>query len=167
MSTAAPASLLRHSLARRALHSRRSAASKRFASSTTEASQKKAQDALATAQKNASKFYESAKRFLEPAGEKVGNLLGSYKQPLLYNLSVTREVLKQIYVKEGLQPPNFATVKAAYSNLWSQVANPALVGNLVKSGEIGRVGIYGLQAYGIFKIGEIVGRRSVIGYNIE
>jgi len=65
---------------------------------------------------------------------------------------VTKEVFKQIYVKEGLQPPTLDAVKSAYSSLWSQVTSPALVGNLVKSGDLGRVGFYGLQAYGIFKV---------------
>jgi len=76
----------------------------------------------------------------------------AYRQPLLYNLAVTRELLKQVYTKEGLQPPSFATVREAYTSIWSQVTNPGYLGNLIKSGEIGRVGIYGLQAYGIFKV---------------
>ncbi|KAF8956174.1 mitochondrial ATP synthase g subunit-domain-containing protein [Flammula alnicola] len=153
-----------HSLARQVL---RQQSSKRFASSTTESTQKKAQDALSAAQKNAGKFLESAKKFLEPVGDKAGQLLGSYKQPLYYNFAVTKEIFKQIYVKEGLQPPTLADFRYAYSSLWSQVSKPALVGNLVKSGDLGRVGIYGLQAYGIFKIGEIIGRRSVVGYNVD
>ncbi|KAF9542090.1 hypothetical protein CPC08DRAFT_700714, partial [Agrocybe pediades] len=74
-----------------------------------------------------------------------------YKQPLLYNLVVTKEVFKQIYVKEGLQLPILHAFKSAYSSLWSQISNPGLVGNLIKSGEFCRVGVYGVQAYGIFK----------------
>ncbi|KAF9555068.1 hypothetical protein CPC08DRAFT_712321 [Agrocybe pediades] len=161
------ASILRYSFTRHALGQQRSLASKRLMSSSTEATQKKAQDALAAAQKNAGKFLDGAKKFLEPLGDKVGQLLGSYKQPLLYNLAVTKEVFKQIYVKEGLQPPTLDAFKSAYSSLWSQISNPGLVGNLVKSGELGRVGVYGLQAYGIFKIGEIIGRRHVVGYKLD
>ncbi|KAJ3512214.1 hypothetical protein NLJ89_g3648 [Agrocybe chaxingu] len=150
----------RHTLRQRTL------ASRRFAS-TESTAQQKAQDALAAAQKNAGKAFESAKKLLEPLGEKAGQLLGSYKQPLLYNLSVTKEIFKQIYVREGLQPPSLATVKETYSSIWAQVSHPTFVGNLIKSGDLGRVGIYGLQAYGIFKIGEIVGRRSLVGYKIH
>ncbi|CAA7265698.1 unnamed protein product [Cyclocybe aegerita] len=160
-----PASTLRHSLTRQTLR-QRTLASRRFAS-TESTTQQKAQDVLAAAQKNASKAFESAKKLLEPLGEKAGQLLGSYKQPLLYNLSVAKEIFKQIYVREGLQPPSLATVKEAYSSIWAQVSNPAFAGNLIKSGDLGRVGIYGLQAYGIFKIGEIVGRRSLVGYKIH
>ncbi|KAF8879538.1 mitochondrial ATP synthase g subunit-domain-containing protein [Gymnopilus junonius] len=166
MRTAVPSSILRHSVARQALHQQRAAASKRLMSSSAESSQKKAQDALSAAQKNAEKVWESTKKFLEPAGEKVGKLLGSYRQPLVYNFQVTKEIFKQIYHKENLQPPTLADVKYAYSYLWSQLT-PALPGQLARSGEAGRVAIYGLQAYGIFKIGEIVGRRSVVGYSIE
>ncbi|KAF8149152.1 mitochondrial ATP synthase g subunit-domain-containing protein [Crassisporium funariophilum] len=164
-----PASLLRHSLARAALRQQQRFATShpRFASSTSEATQKKAQDALATAQKTAGQFLEGAKKFLEPVGHRVGQLLGSYKQPLLYNLAVTKEVIKLVYVREGLAPPNLATFRSVYSSLWSQVTSPGLMRNLVQSGDVGRVGIYGLQAYGIFKIGEIVGRRSMIGYSLD
>jgi len=70
------ASILRHSFARQAFTQQRAVASKRLMSSSTEATQKKAQDALAAAQKNAGKFLDSAKKFLEPLGDKVGQLLG-------------------------------------------------------------------------------------------
>jgi len=79
-------------------------------------------------------------------------VLLAYKEPLLYNLAVTREVIKQIYIREGLQPPNLSTIRSAYASLWSQVTSPGLVRNLVQSAEVGRLGVYGLQAYGIFKV---------------
>ena len=53
----------------------------RFASSTpggnsTEAAQKKAEEALATAQKYAGQAVDAGKKELGPVGEKIGNLLG-------------------------------------------------------------------------------------------
>lgn len=52
----------------------------RFASTnpggSTEAAQKKAQDALASAQKYAGEASEAAKKFLGPAGEKAASFLG-------------------------------------------------------------------------------------------
>jgi len=78
--------------------------------------------------------------------------VSAYKQPLLYNLAVTKEVLKQIYVKEGLQPPSIDAYRSAYKSLWVQVKAPGFVSNLLRSGDLGRVGVYGLQAYGIFKV---------------
>ncbi|PPQ96549.1 hypothetical protein CVT26_006335 [Gymnopilus dilepis] len=162
MRPAVPSSVLRHSFTRQV----RSAPPRRLMSSTAENSQKKAQDALAAAQKNAEKAWEGTKKFLGPLGERAGNLLGSYKQPLLYNLNVTKEVFKQIYQKEGLHPPTLADIKQAYTYLWSQLT-PALPGQLIRNGELGRVAVYGLQAYGIFKIGEIAGRRSLVGYKLD
>ncbi|KAF9542044.1 hypothetical protein CPC08DRAFT_717016 [Agrocybe pediades] len=153
------ASIFRHSFTRHALGQQCSLASKRLISSSTEATQKKAQDALAAAQKNAGKFLDGAKKSLEPLGDKVGQLLDlfiAYKQSLLYNLAVTKE----FKIQEGLQPPKLDAFKSAHGSLWSQSPTP-------DCGELGRVGVYGLQVYGIFKIGEIIGRRHVVGYKLD
>jgi F-type H+-transporting ATPase subunit g len=77
----AVSSTLRHSLARSVFRSRKAPFNgTRFASSnanaSVEATQKKAQEALASAQQNAGKFWEGTKKFLEPAGQKLGQLLG-------------------------------------------------------------------------------------------
>ena len=76
----------------------------------------------------------------------------AYRQPLLYNLAVTREIIKQVYIRESLQPPSLSTIRTAYSSLWSQIKTPGLIRSLFRTGEVGRVGVYGLQAYGIFKV---------------
>lgn len=81
------ATLLRQSLARQFVRQQRLAAQKRFNSTSTENAQQKAQDALAAAQKNAGKVWESAQKFLGPLGEKAGNLLGG--EDLLYFEGVT------------------------------------------------------------------------------
>jgi hypothetical protein len=65
---------------------------------------------------------------------------------------VTKELFKQIYIKEALQPPSLEAYRSAYNSLWTQVKNPGFVRDVVRSGDFGRVGIYGLQAYGIFKV---------------
>ena len=78
--------------------------------------------------------------------------LVAYRQPLLYNLAVTREIIKQVYIREGLQPPSLFAIRSAYASIWSQITSPGLVRNLIQSGQFGRVGVYGLQAYGIFKV---------------
>jgi hypothetical protein len=76
----------------------------------------------------------------------------AYRQPLLYNLAVTREIIKQIYIREGLQPPSLFAIRSAYASIWSQITSPGLVRNLIRSGQFGPVAVYGLQAYGIFKV---------------
>ncbi|KAL4062191.1 mitochondrial ATP synthase g subunit-domain-containing protein [Scleroderma yunnanense] len=161
--------MIRTSLFRRAV--RQSTHSTRFASSTStaaEAAQKKAQDALGTAQKQAEQLFDTAKRSLGPLGERIGIMLGSYRQPLLYNAAVAREVLKQIYVAENLAPPrSLSTVVDAYRTIWARARDPAYLRSLLSTGEWTRLAIYGVEAYGIFKIGEIVGRRSLVGYNLH
>ncbi|GJE85530.1 ATP synthase subunit g, mitochondrial [Phanerochaete sordida] len=141
----------------------------RFASTnpSTEAAQKKAQDALASAQKYAGQAVESGKKFLGPFGDKLGNLFGAYREPLVYNFQVAREFLKQIYVAERLQPPSLSTVQNAYNTIWSRASNPGYWREVFRTGEYAKIGVYALEAYGIFKIGEIIGRRSLVGYNIQ
>ncbi|KAH9838757.1 mitochondrial ATP synthase g subunit-domain-containing protein [Rhodofomes roseus] len=151
-------------------------AQRRFASSTpgggvnvnTAEAQKKAQEALAVAGKKLGQAVELGKQYMGPVGEKAGTMLGSYREPLTYNFAVAREFLKQVYVAERLQPPtSLATLQSAYSTLWSRASNPAYWRELVQSGGWTKVGVYALEAYGIFKIGEIIGRRSLVGYKVE
>lgn len=68
MRTTLAASLLRHA------QQARPRLARRFASN--EATQKKAQETLASAQANAGKAWEGTKKFLEPAGQKIGQMLG-------------------------------------------------------------------------------------------
>lgn len=67
-------------------------------------------------------------------------------------MAVTREIFKQIYVAEALQPPSVATIRSAYEALWSRARDVSYWQGAVRSGEIMRVGIYGLEAYTIFKV---------------
>ena len=80
-------------------------------------------------------------------------LILGYREPLLYNLSVAREFLKQVYVAERLQPPtSFTTVSNAYGTIWSRLTTPAYLRDVVQSGEWAKLGVYAVEAYGIFKV---------------
>jgi len=161
-SASTPAVLLRR-VARPAAHSAR------FASSaSTEAAQKKAQEALGVAQKQAERLFETAKKNLGPLSERAGVMLGSYRQPLVYNAAVAREVLKQIYIAENLAPPrSLSTVLDAYRTVLARAKDPAYWRQVLANGELTRLAIYGVEAYGIFKIGEIIGRRNLVGYSLH
>ncbi|KAH9063582.1 hypothetical protein EDB87DRAFT_1673362 [Lactarius vividus] len=151
---------MRHT-ALRSVRALRTTAPRRLASSSSPAgdnaaaaAQKKAQDALGAASAAAVRAGEFARSALGPFGARLSGLLGSYQQPVRYNLSVAREVLKHVYTAERLQPPtSLGAVFGTYGTLWG--------------GEWARLGVYAVEAYGIFKIGEIVGRRSLVGYNVE
>ncbi|KAF5341348.1 hypothetical protein D9758_016807 [Tetrapyrgos nigripes] len=159
----------------RAVRRSHPARSSRFASSSSsgasnaqvEAAQKKAQEALASAQQTAGRVLDGAKKVAGPLGERVGSMLGSYRQPITYNLSVFREICKYIYRTEKLSPPSVATVRSAYETMWARAINRDFWSGAVRSGDIARIGVYAVEAYGIFKIGEILGRRSLVGYNVN
>ncbi|KAG6873533.1 hypothetical protein C0995_014403 [Termitomyces sp. Mi166 len=155
---------LRHAVLRRSVVQPRGA---RFASTSTEAAQQKAKDALGSAAQNAGKAWEGAVKFLGPVGEKAASLLGAYRQPLFYNLAVGREIIKQIYRTEALAPPSVSAIQTAYKTIWSSITNVAYLRQIAGNGDLARVGIYALEAYGIFKIGEMFGRRSLIGYDLH
>jgi len=158
-------------LLRRLPRSLKTPASKRSYSSpssqSTDQAQKKAADYAAAAQANLAKLWGVTKKSLGPVGERLGGALGAYRAPVTYNLQVTRELLKQVYVAERLQPPHWSTFVHTYNTLWSRVRNPAYWRELIASGEWMKVCVYAIEGYGIFKIGEILGRRSLVGYNIQ
>jgi F-type H+-transporting ATPase subunit g len=142
---------------------------------------------LQSAQKSAERALEGAKKMSGDIGNRLAGMLGceyckticrldfslisnltAYREPVMYNLAVTREVLKQVYVREGLAPPtSFSTVTEAYSALWSRAKNPQYWNEIWRTGEWAKVAIYGLEAYFIFNIGEMVGRMNLIGYDLD
>ncbi|SOV07059.1 related to ATP20 - subunit G of mitochondrial F1F0-ATP Synthase [Ustilago sp. UG-2017a] len=103
-----------------------------------------------------------------PALKRVEGLLGGYSEPIKYNLSVASNIAKQVYVAEGLAPPtSLNTILSAYRQIWSKASDKAYWAQLLTKGDWKRVGIYAVEAYGIFTIGEMIGRRSLVGYKID
>ncbi|KAF8476498.1 mitochondrial ATP synthase g subunit-domain-containing protein [Gautieria morchelliformis] len=144
----------------------------RFASSSSPSSldqaQKNAQNAYSSASKHAGNAFQKAQKLAGPIGERIANMLGAYRAPLSYNLSVARELLKQVYMAERLQPPlSLQTWSNAYTTLAQRARNPNYWREILNNGEYAKVGLYALEAYTIFKIGEIIGRRSLVGYKLQ
>ncbi|GAA5967093.1 hypothetical protein JCM11641_000439 [Rhodosporidiobolus odoratus] len=127
---------------------------------STEAAQKKATDAAANAQQKAQQLYGSA-------SNAVGNALGGYKEPVLYNAAVAKELAKQVYVAEKLAPPSFAQVSYTFRQFAQQAPHLSFWQKLYESGEYKRWLVYAVEAYGIFTIGEMIGRRHVVGYKLD
>ena len=91
-----------------------------------------------------------------------------YRQPIVYNSQVALALLKHVYRAERLAPPSsFAQIKSAYNTLYNRAKDVKYWKDLVATGGWKKVAIGGLEVYGIFKIGEIVGRRSLVGYDLE
>jgi hypothetical protein len=77
----------------------------------------------------------------------------AYQQPIKYNFAVTREILKHVYTAERLQPPtSLGAVLGTYSTLWARARSIGYWRDVVRSGEYARLGVYALEAYGIFKV---------------
>jgi len=134
----------------------------------TKNAQSKASDALGAAQKGAEKVLAGAKSLGESVGNSVASILGGYKEPVLYNLAVTRELFKQVYIRESLTPPtSLSTYTATYRSLFERLASSGYWRSVLESGEWVKIGVYGLEAYFIFHIGEMIGRRGIFGYKIE
>ena len=77
----------------------------------------------------------------------------AYQQPVKYNLAVAREVLKHVYTAERLQPPtSLGAVFGTYGTLWARARSLGYWREVVRSGEYARLGVYALEAYGIFKV---------------
>ncbi|GME68538.1 hypothetical protein B5S28_g1275 [[Candida] boidinii] len=93
----------------------------------------------------------------------------------IYWGKVTVEVAKQVYAKEGLAPPSTQEVQTVYQTLYKQalefVAAPkqkieSLI-NCAKSinkDQGIRYGSYFIQLVGLYTLGEMIGRRQIVGY---
>ena len=76
-------------------------------------------------------------------------------------------MLKQVYVREKLSPPSLAQVASTYQSVFNNAKNVSYLRQLVESGEWRRYAIYAVEAYGIFSIGEMIGRRNIVGYGLD
>jgi hypothetical protein len=90
--------------------------------------------------------------FAHVSVSEICQLLG-YRAPLSYNLSVARELLKQVYIAERLQPPlSPQTWANAYTTLAQRATNPNYWREILNNGEYVKVGLYAVEAYTIFKV---------------
>lgn len=116
----------------------------------------------------AGKALEGAKKYGGEYTGQVTSRLGAYQEPLFYNFAVLREVLKQVYIRESLAPPtSLSQITQVYRSIWEQASSLQWWRQLIDSGGWKKVGIYALEAYGIFHIGEMIGRRSIVGYKLK
>lgn len=89
----------------------------------------------------------------------------------IYYGKVTAELSKQVYTKEGLQPPNFSDFEMVYTRLYRQALHYAdkpqqvvsMLKNIEKDQAV-KIGAFGIQLLGLYSLGEIIGRRKIVGY---
>ncbi|KAJ7679067.1 hypothetical protein DFH06DRAFT_1165618 [Mycena polygramma] len=104
---------------------------------------------------------------LGPTGQKAAGMIAPARKSFLYNFAVFREVVKQVYNAELQFPKDASTWRTAYETLYKRAIDASYWRGIMQTGEIARVGIYAVEAYGLFKIGEIIGRRKVVGYPLH
>lgn len=80
-----------------------------------------------------------------------------YAEPVVYNARIVGNVFKQVYIAESMAPPkNINTVIESYKTMWSRLSDRTYFPKMLQSGQWKKFAIYGVEAYGIFTIGEMV-----------
>lgn len=100
----------------------------------------------------------------------------SAKDTTVYWSKVIAELGKQVYLKEGFAPPSTTQIQQVYESLYKQAlglvkTSPSqLTKNLqtsitgINKAFVYKYGSYGVQLLGLFSLGEIIGRRQIVGY---
>ncbi|KAF9584200.1 ATP synthase subunit g, mitochondrial [Lunasporangiospora selenospora] len=89
--------------------------------------------------------------------------------PVVYNAKVAGQVAKQVYIREGMAPPTGAQFEAAKESTLKFVKSARSAStwkNISKEQYIG-AGLVAAEAYAFFLVGEIIGRRNIVGYGVE
>lgn len=101
-------------------------------------------------------------------GQVAQRALGKYAEPLVYNAKVVGSLAKQVYIMEKLAPPtSFSVVADAYRKIFASVTSPTWWTHTVPAGDWKKLALYGTEALGFFSIGEIIGKRRIVGYSID
>ena len=78
--------------------------------------------------------------------------LNEFKKYIEKDAALERR-FQQVYVAERLQPPtSFSTISSAYSSIWRNAISPEFWREIIKTGQWKRMGVYAVEAYGVFKV---------------
>ncbi|KAG2223330.1 hypothetical protein INT45_008987 [Circinella minor] len=91
--------------------------------------------------------------------------LNALQKPVVYNTKVAVEIAKQVYTKEGMAVPTGEQFAQAQQTLQKSF-NMSTLKNLTIR-DVAKGGIVAAELYTFFLVGEIVGRRNLIGYDVE
>ncbi|KAG9066305.1 hypothetical protein KI688_001528 [Linnemannia hyalina] len=99
----------------------------------------------------------------------ASKILSTLRGPVLYNAKVAGQVAKQVYIREGMAPPSVAQIEtardAALKFIWD--ARQAKTWRNISKTQFLNAGLVAAEAYAFFMVGEIIGRRSLVGYNVK
>ncbi|CAG8489639.1 2643_t:CDS:2 [Ambispora gerdemannii] len=96
--------------------------------------------------------------------------ISALRKLIVEDALVAKEILKEIWVKEGLAPPNKAQFEEAQGFFTKHYDELRTLKSKKLQSYSGRdyavYAIRSVEVAGFFFIGEVIGRRSLIGYNV-
>ncbi|OZJ03785.1 hypothetical protein BZG36_03470 [Bifiguratus adelaidae] len=104
-----------------------------------------------------------AQKVAQQASGLLGRLAGLSK-PIVYNAKVVGELAKQVYTKEGMAFPTgqqFNEARKAVESINRNSFQNVTLRDVLKGT------VYAAEVYTFFLIGEVVGRRNLVGYNVK
>ncbi|KAJ1928652.1 ATP synthase subunit G atp20 [Tieghemiomyces parasiticus] len=90
--------------------------------------------------------------------------IGGFVDCTTYWAKVTKELAKQVYTKEQLAPPSLAEYQPARKELLKLFKTENLK-NITRQDAV-KATVVAIEVAGFFMIGEIIGRRNLVGYNV-
>ncbi|KAF9162145.1 hypothetical protein DFQ27_004051 [Actinomortierella ambigua] len=114
----------------------------------------------------------SAAKAQELATKSVAQATSGFSKisgPIIYNAKVAGQVAKQVYIKEGMAPPSGAQIEAAKESAlkFAKDARSANTWKNISKEQYLKAGLVAAEAYAFFLVGEIVGRRNLVGYDVK
>ncbi|EIW72864.1 hypothetical protein TREMEDRAFT_42037 [Tremella mesenterica DSM 1558] len=142
-------------------------AGRRYASSSP-LTNPQVQRALELASTAAQQTAATVQRVSGPVGARVGSALGSYREPLTFNAKVFASLCRQVYIAERLAPPlQLSTWANAYAKIWHSATSLTFWRSALSSGAWAGLGIAAVETYGLFCLGEMIGRLHLVGYALH
>lgn len=84
----------------------------------------------------------------------------------VYDAKVAGEIAKQVYTKEGMSFPSGKQFSEAQQYVQKDLLNASTWKNITKR-DVAKGAVVAAEIYTFFLIGEVVGRRNLIGYKIN
>jgi len=110
---------------------------------------------------------------------KLAGRYPKYTGPVIYWSKVVGELAKEVWKREQMRPPSAHQFQTTFShwyaqgkNLLSQAPKIDYMALLQQTREktnlqtLAYAGVFGAQVWGFFALGEIIGRRNLIGYSV-
>ncbi|KAI1318117.1 hypothetical protein EDD11_007169 [Mortierella claussenii] len=89
--------------------------------------------------------------------------------PLVYNTKVAVQIAKKVYIREAMAPPTGAQLESAKAAVlkFSKSAGSANTWKNISKEQYLKAGLVAAEAYTFFLVGEIIGRRNFVGYDVK